>query len=286
MDKERGDLILAQGMYAFIQDGASGQVEVVVGPHKVSLAETDRPSIQDEETMVFEHVTSGRAMTPFKTAHEGQYIVLKNPVDGNANFPAKGKQTAPTLRIGNKVNIHGPKSFALFPGQFADVINGHHLKSNEYLVIRVYNDAAAKENLKDSVVKVTGDESNPETDETKKTKKTETTPVQTELIQEKDIVTGKLMIIKGTDVSFYIPPTGIEVLKDERGNYVRSAVTLERLEYCILLDQNGNKRFVKGPEVVFPEPTEEFIDKDNNRKFKAIELNPNMGIYIIESCIE
>jgi major vault protein len=286
MDKERGDLILAQGMYAFIQDGASGQVEVVVGPHKVSLAETDRPSIQDERSMVFEHTTSSHAMTPFKTAHEGQYIVLKNPVEGNANFPSKGKQTAPSLKIGNKINIHGPKSFALYPGQFADVIDGHHLKSNEFLIIRVYNEIAALDNLSDSVVKTTNDETDPAETETKDSKKSTKNnkdvekESRSELINKKDIVTGKLMIIKGTDVSFYIPPTGIEVLKDENGKYVRSAVTLERLEYCILLDQNGNKRFVKGPEVVFPEPTEEFIEKDGVRKFKAIELNPNMGIYI------
>ena len=50
----------------------------------------------------------------------------------------------------------------------------------------------------------------------------------------KEIKIGKLFIIKGTDVSFYIPPTGIEVVKDSNGEYIRNAVTLERLEYCIL----------------------------------------------------
>jgi major vault protein len=46
------------------------------------------------------------------------------------------------------------------------------------------------------------------------------------------------------------------VVPDAAGVYVREAVTLERLEYCILLDEDGNKRFVQGPAVVFPEPTE------------------------------
>ena len=54
---------------------------------------------------------------------------------------------------------------------------------------------------------------------------------------------GKNMIIQGTDVSFYIPPTGIEVVPDRRGQYVRDAV-LERLEYCILLNEDGNKRYI------------------------------------------
>jgi len=93
-----------------------------------------------------------------------------------------------------------------------------------------------------------------------------------------------LIVIKGTHVSFYIPPTGIEVVP-ERGidgsvDYVREAVTLERLEYCILLDESGEKRYVEGPAVVFPEPTEEFVEKSGNRKFPAIELNEQMGLYI------
>lgn len=55
---------------------------------------------------------------------------------------------------------------------------------------------------------------------------------------------------------------------------------MERLEYCILLDQNGDKRYVKGPDVVFPKPTEEFLEQDGKKKFKALELNDNMGIYL------
>lgn len=93
---------------------------------------------------------------------------------------------------------------------------------------------------------------------------------------------GQLLVIKGTDVSFYIPPTGIEVLP-QRGSdngYVREAATLERLEYCILLDEDGNKRFLTGPDVVFPEPTETFVEVDGDVKFKAIQLSPISGIYV------
>ncbi len=52
------------------------------------------------------------------------------------------------------------------------------------------------------------------------------------------------------------------------GGYVREAVTVERMEYCILLDENGNKRYVKGPDVVFPEPTEEFVVVNGNALIK------------------
>ena len=102
----------------------------------------------------------------------------------------------------------------------------------------------------------------------------------TELLDTPDFTMGKLMVIKGTEVSFFIPPTGIEVVKDEDGNYVRNAVTLERLEHCIRLDENGTKTFDTGPDVVFPKPTETFIKKDGTRKFRAIELNEKSGLYI------
>lgn len=48
----------------------------------------------------------------------------------------------------------------------------------------------------------------------------------------------------------------------------------------MILDQNGDKRYVKGPDVVFPKPTEEFLEQDGKKKFKALELNDNMGIYL------
>jgi len=62
---------------------------------------------------------------------------------------------------------------------------------------------------------------------------------------------------------------------------VRDALTLERLEYCILVDEDGNKRYERGPAVVFPSPTERFVEnKDAGKKFRAIELNEIQGLHI------
>lgn len=265
LEGRSGDLVLSQGTYVLLQDGATGQVEVVTGPHKVSLADTDKPVVYEKDTRRFTPTTSDKAIRVCPAADEGQYLVLTNPSkdDAGLKHPTKGKQNSIDLTMGRKINVHGPIVFALFPGQVADVIDGHQLKSNEYLLIRVYNEKEAKENLKNSVVKTA------EGVEGKEKK----------LFDEKEIRTGNLLIIKGTDVSFYMPPTGIEVL-EENGKYTRNAVTLERLEYCILLDQNGDKRYVKGPDVVFPKPTEVFIENKGQRIFRAVELNENMGIYI------
>ncbi|MEM6298384.1 MAG: hypothetical protein AAF740_06820, partial [Bacteroidota bacterium] len=194
---------------------------------------------------------------------EGWYIILKNPPK-HVDQPKNGTNNSlAELNVGRKVNIPGPQNFALWPGQMVRVVRGHHLRSNQYLVVRVYDEEEARQNWGKAVIKTKNDEK-PE-----------------EVIDETpDLTMGKTLIIKGDTVSFYIPPTGVEVVRDDRGEYVREAVTLERLEYCILLDEDGNKRFIQGPAVVFPEPTEEFIYKGGSRKFRAIELNEMSGLYI------
>lgn len=138
----------------------------------------------------------------------------------------------------------------------AQVIQGHNLRSNQYLVAKVYD--------ADSLNTTKEDRDASE--------------------NEPYFVNGQVLIIKGTEISFYIPPTGIEVKainNDPSKGYVRDAVTLERLEYCILKDEDGNKRYVHGPTVVFPEPTESFI-KDGNGHIKrnAIELSDISGVYV------
>lgn len=198
--------------------------------------------------------------------------MLKNPPKDGIQPPHFGSNTLPELRVGHKVNIPGPINFALWPGQMVRTVQGHYLHLNQYLVVRVYDEEGAKLNWKKAVVK-------PQTaaSEESKAEASKTAAISSDI---PDLVMGKQLIIKGTEVSFYIPPTGIEVVRDSHGGYLREAVTLERLEYCILLDEDGNKRFIQGPAVVFPSPTETFIEKAGSRKFRAIELNEISGIYV------
>jgi len=277
-ENKRSDLVLPQGTFVYIQDGASGQVAVAVGPYKESIGEIDRVVTFDEDTKTFRQSENfTEAIQVSLSADEGQYIVLSNPAapkDGDPLYPNKGKSSNLTpLKIGSKINIPGPVTFPLWPQQIGRVLSGHNLKYNEYLIVRVYNEDEAKSNISNSIIKTTDATTDTENKNDKKQKKVQ-------LISPDELVTGKLFVIKGTDVSFYIPPTGIEVVSDENDLFVRKAVTLERLEYCILLDQNGAKRYVKGPSVVFPKPTEEFLEQEGKKKFKAVELNNNMGIYI------
>jgi len=256
-----GDLVLAPGEYAFVLDSTKGQVSTIVGPNKVSLSNTDQPVVWDPEARRFRRVTADEAIMIDAVAPEGYYIALYNPADGDKH-PTNGTSTnSVQLQIGHRVNIPGPANFSLWPGQKAKVIHGHHLRSNQYLLAQVYNDVEAAKNWKAAVIKPTGEAS-------------ATPPAP------RSFTPGELLIIEGTAVAFFIPPTGIKVLPDAADNLVRDAVTLERLEYCILLDEDGNKRFVQGPDVVFPKPTETFVERDGERKFRAIELNETTGLYI------
>ena len=262
--------MVAPNEFAYVSDQTKGNINVHVGPLKTTISGTDQLVLFDYQKKKFIATDANKAIQTFATAPEGWYIVLKNPSTDDKPPTSGRAENLKDLHVGRKVNIPGPVSFALWPGQMTKVVKGHILRSNQYLVVRVYDEESARENWSKTVIKkVDGAD---KTDE-------ETTESVTKITDEQ-ITMGKLFIIKGTEVSFYIPPTGVEVVAEGTDQYIRNAVTLERLEYCILKDEGGEKRYVKGPDVVFPEPTEVFLKKGNTRKFKAIELSPISGLYI------
>ena len=257
------DLVLTIGQYAYVLDETKGHISCLVGPTKMSLSQSDRLVTFNSRTKNFEPTTYESAIKLFTNAPEGWYCVLKNPIKDNKHPNTGSSNTLPEeMQIGRKINITGPVSFALYPGQMAKVVRGHALRSNQYLLARVYEAEAANKS------------------------QGEVRDAEGNLIDNTitNCVNGQILVIKGTEISYYIPPTGIEVIPihgDDRNGYVRDAVTLERLEYCILKDEDGNKRYVHGPEVVFPEPTESFVTSPKGGFiFRAIELSKISGIYV------
>ena len=263
MNRQR-DLVLSVNEFCFLQSKTNGAIKTYTGPITMTISAQESLVVFNAKTKRFEETQDfEKARQLFISAPENWYIVLKNPAaDGSHPEPAKAVNSA-TLEIGKKINVAGPCSFSLFPGQMAKVVQGHRLRSNQYLLARVYDAAAAEKGMTSAtIVDAEGNE-----------------------IENKveHYHSGQLLVIKGTEVSFYIPPTGIEVIakngKDQ--NYIRDAITLERLEYAILKDEDGNKRYCHGPAVVFPEPTETFVETPNGGNiFRALELSPISGIYI------
>lgn len=258
------DLVLNMNEYAHLLSKTDGNIKCAVGPYQTSLSQQEVPVVFNTRTKRFEECNDyEQAKQLFVSAPEGWYVVLKNPAKENSH-PEAGRQnqTPTSIEIGKKINIFGPTSFALFPGQMAKVIRGHRLRSNQYLLARVYDAVAAKAGIGEATIL-----------------DAEGNAVETTT----EYFVGQLLVIKGTEVSFYIPPTGIEVIPvgGNGDSYVRDAVTLERLEYAILKDEDGEKRYIHGPSVVFPKPTEVFVTapKGGNR-FRALELSPISGIYV------
>ncbi len=256
------DLVLAPSEYAYMQDVTKGIVKTYTGPTVINPTAQERPVVFDPESKQFRPCALEQAVQQIAIAPEGFYLILKNPSTRDDHPAAGGVYPSPDLEVGRKINITGPRAFALWPGQMVKLVQGHQIASNQYLLVRVYNEDEARKNWGRAVIKPATDGDAP----------ISATPA--------DLSVGRQLVIKGTDVSFYIPPTGVGVVPDEAGSWVRDALTLERLEYCILVDQNGKKRYERGPQVVFPEPTEEFIVRDGSRKFRAIELNEIQGLHI------
>lgn len=266
------DLVLAPNQYAFVLDETKGQISCVVGPHKMSLSASDQLVTFNERTKEFEKSHySEDSIQLFTSAPENWYVTLKNPaVNGGHPIPGTSN-TLPDLEIGKKINIPGNCSFALFPGQMAKVISGHRMHSNQYLKARVYDADVLNKPLMDEYHE--------------KIKSREESNENREEIQKpEEYVVGQILIIKGNETPFYIPPTGIEVLPiGGRGDqYVRNALTLTNMEYCILIDEAGNKSYISGPAVVFPRPDQTFIkNKETDEPvFRAIELTETSGILI------
>ena len=258
------DLVLSINEFAYVLDETKGHVVCWVGPAKTSLSNSDRLVRFNTETKSFEPCNYAQAKQLFTAIPENWYAIMKNPAKDNEH-PAIGQPNhlPKEMLTGQKINVRGPATFALFPGQMTKVIKGHSLRSNQYLLARVYEASAAnssKGEIRDSEGNLINTEGN--------------------------YVNGQLLVIKGTEISFYIPPTGIEVVPlyingNHNKTYIRDAITLERLEYCILKDEDGNKRYVHGPAVVFPEPTETFVNSAKGSCiFRAVELSPITGIYV------
>jgi len=292
---EASEYVLAPNEYVYISDQTKGDVCVHVGPCKVQVAGSEQPMRYENQT--YERCdTVAEAVRKMPFADECSYVILKNPSEIiDTPHPRMGtKSSVPTLNFGRSINVQGPCTFAPWPGQEANVIKGHQLRSNQYLIASISNAEEAIKNWKSAVVSKVETAPSEQNDSNLEESSEENVSGKNQRIAQEllkgearspRLITGERLVIKGTDVSFYIPSTGIEIIQNETGKYVRDAVTLEHLRYCILLDENGNKRFVEGPAVVFPEPTESFVKRKNESgmeafKYKALELNDQMGIHV------
>jgi major vault protein len=262
-----GDFPVKVNEFVHILSTENGKIKTVVGPTKIQISGSENVVEFNKKTKIFDVVSKNVAQTKIVTP-KGWYTILTNPAIQEKRQPKAGQNneiSPEQLIVGTKVVITGPNDMALWPGQYCKTIEGHTLKSNEYLICRVYDEKAAMDNWSAGVVKGAGGEDAE--------------------IPVPELNTGQRIVIKGTDVSFYIPPTGVEVVVDNKGKYVRDAVTLQKMEYCVKVKEDGTEIYKLGPAVVFPQADEQFRYSTSSsgtptNKFRAIDLNELSGVYV------
>ncbi|HUH01420.1 MAG TPA: hypothetical protein VML75_05455 [Kofleriaceae bacterium] len=186
-DIRERDILVAPNEYAYVQDLTKGDIVLYVGPTKISLSNTERMIVLRDGCFVpVRGDEAGVGVHRFVRASSSQYVILENPTTDAAARPSKGANSAVSLELGRKIVVPGPAAFPLWPGQRAEVIDGHELRDNEYLVVRVYDDRAG------------------------------------------DAPIGSEIIVRGSDASFYVPPSGREVVPGPGGRYEREAWRMEK----------------------------------------------------------
>jgi major vault protein len=202
---------VTERQFLWVQDDDKGEVTLHVGPTMVSPTAADRVVVDDGEGG-FREDLSGRPQQMVELS-DSQYAVLFNPLlesDGgpNGKFRA-GRNEARTLRNGTRAMIPGPCSFYLRPGQRADVRDAHELASNQYLVVKVYGEV----DVTAPYFQVTARSATI----TRATAESPIAPGSTSPEQEaRDVVLkrGQLIVIRGLDTQFFIPPTGVDIVPD------------------------------------------------------------------------
>ena len=243
-DVRERDILVASNEYAYVQDLTKGDIVLYVGPTKISLSNTER--LVELRADRFVPVRSD----------EGGVGVAPFVAASSAQYvvlenPARDPAAKPVKGSNSAIELNvGRKVVVPGPASFP-LWPGQ--RARVVAGHELYEDQYMRVRVYDRV-------------------EGETAPIGTE------------RIVKGSEVSFYLPKTGLEVVPDESTKgapvYVRNAVTLLDGQYCILRGPKGRRRYVRGPGVVFPEAWEEFVVKNGARVFAAHALKKDRGLHV------
>ncbi len=206
---------VTERQFLWVQDDDKGEVVLHVGPTMVSPTAADRVVIDDGQGGFAEDV-SGQPQRMIEVG-DNQYAVITNPLAEGADpaFPngkfKAGRNEARPLRNGTRAMVPGPTCFYLRPGQQCEVRDAHELASNQYLVVKVYGDVDAAAPYHDITVRSAGI-----TTFTAAPLGSSAGPqgAGAPAAPPTELRRGQLIVIRGLDTQFYIPPTGVDVMPD------------------------------------------------------------------------
>ncbi|MDP3232449.1 MAG: hypothetical protein Q8N26_06715 [Myxococcales bacterium] len=239
-DVRERDILIASNEYAYVQDLTKGDIVLYVGPTKISLSNTERLVDFKNERFLPVRGEEGASGVCPFIAASSTQYVV-------LENPAKDAAVKPVKGNNSAIELlNGRRVVVAGPASFP-LWPGQ--KARVVAGHELYEDQYLRVRVSD---RVEGDPA----------------PI------------GSERIVKGSEVSFYLPKTGLEVLPDGTGSYVRNAVTLVDGQYCVLRGPRGQRRFVRGPGVVFPEAWEEFHTIAGARVFAAYAMRKDKGLHI------
>jgi hypothetical protein len=294
MAEGKKELVLVNNEYAWVKDLSGGQIYVYLGPHKEPLSVDSEIVIQGPNR---EFIPIGGNLlkgVTFTVALESQYVILHNPEVPGQRAMTKGKNDALQLQTGKCIIKRGPCEFPLWPGQQAEVVDGHRLTSDQFLRIRVEGEIAEgdtkalQELLKeDWLIPKSSAPEDPEEATllimAREEHKSE--PVEVKL---PELTIGSEWIVRGSKTKFFIPPTGVKVLRATdpvttvEDQYVMDGVPLDADEYVVLKNRSGRISYVLGSTTVIPCEDQVFMtNRDgHNPVFKAQSIDENSGVLL------
>lgn len=220
---ERGSrkIPVTERQFLWVQDDDKGEVTLHVGPTMVSPTAADRVVI-DDGLAGFREDTSGRPQMMIEVG-DHQYAVLFNPLlenDGGPNGRFRiGRNEARPLKNGTRAMIPGPCSFFLRPGQRCEVRDAHELSASQYLVVKVYGPVDRTAPYFDVTSR-----SAAITRATAEALDGRPTPLPDQG-SENELRRGQLIVVRGIDTQFYIPPTGVDIVPDTSVDQSGAAVS-------------------------------------------------------------
>lgn len=239
-DVRERDILIASNEYAYVQDLTKGDIVLYVGPTKISLSNTERLVDFKNERFLPVRGEEGASGVCPFIAASSTQYVV-------LENPAKDAAVKPVKGNNSAIELlNGRRVVVAGPASFP-LWPGQ--KARVVAGHELYEDQYLRVRVSD---RVEGDPA----------------PI------------GSERIVKGSEVSFYLPKTGLEVMPDSTGSYVRNAVTLVDGQYCVLRGPRGQRRFVRGPGVVFPEAWEEFHTIAGARVFAAYAMRKDKGLHV------
>ena len=272
---ERGSrkIPVTERQFLWVQDDDKGEVTLHVGPTMVSPTAADR-IVVDDGTAGFREDVSGRPQMMIEVG-DHQYAVLYNPLlenDGGLNGRFRtGRNEARPLRNGTRAMIPGPCHFWLRPGQRCEVRDAHELSASQYLVVKVYGPVDPSAPYYDVTVR-----SAAITRATAEALDGRPSPLPAQP-DGRELVRGQLIVIRGIDTQFYIPPTGVDIVPDtsvdESGATVSAATARQLVQQMQLQAQAQPPKPQPGPGLAAPRVRrEQSLDEESSSEYGESEL--------------